>query len=99
MTLIGGDCLGVLDRAAVVLGLPSVAPTPAAARPRPQLEFSFEVCCGESSGALLRSVGEVCPAQGVKAAVGLGGSADGGLKGPRAAIKPLRVAGCAWPGP
>ena len=26
------------------LGLPSVAPTPAAARPPPQLELSFEVC-------------------------------------------------------
>jgi len=26
------------------LGLPIVAPTPAAARPPPQLELSFEVC-------------------------------------------------------
>ncbi len=41
------------------------------------------------------SVGKVCPARGVMAAVGLGGSADGGLKGPRAAIKLLRGAGWA----
>jgi len=41
----------------------------------------------------------VCLARGVRAAVGLGGGADGGLKGPRAAIKPLRGAGWAWPGP
>jgi len=47
----------------------------------------------------MRPAGEVCPARGVKAAVGFGASADGGLKGPRAAIKQLRVAGWAWPGP
>jgi len=29
----------------------------------------------------------------------LGGSADGGLKGPRAAIKPSRGTEWAWPGP
>ncbi len=46
----------------------------------------------KSSGALLQSVGKVCPARGVKAAVVLGGSADGGLKGPRAAIKSLEAA-------
>ncbi len=47
----------------------------------------------------MRPAGEVCPARGVRAAVGLGGIADGRLKGPRAAIKPLRGAEWAWSGP